>query len=80
MIVLAELCRGDAGSAIDGTLHIVVIDDGLLHLSHLAENGLFLLAISAPVGCIVIFFVDRSAVISVAGTEIHEVLAVGVIF
>lgn len=80
MLILRELGRCDAGPDVDGILHIIVIDDGLLHLSHLAENGLLLFAISTPVGSIVILLVYRHSVIPVTSPKIHEVLVIWVIF
>ena len=78
--ILGELGWRDARPTVDGRLHIVVIDDGLLHLSHFAENCLLLLAAAAAVGQVFVFFVGGSSVVALSRAQIHEVFTFDVIF
>ena len=78
--ILGKFSRTDARPTVDGSLHIVIIDDRLLHLSYLAENRIFFFSVTASVGQVVIFFVSWSSVFTVPHTQIHEVFTFNIIF
>jgi hypothetical protein len=82
ILILAILCkfgRSNAWPAVEWTLHIVIIDDRLLHLPHLTENGLLLFAVAAAVGRIVILLVIGPSIFAVHSPWIHKVLGIQVI-
>lgn len=66
----------DATLAIDGALHVVIVDDGLFHFPHLTENSLLFLSIMGNVSSQIILFLVGPAIVP---SQIDELLAVHII-